>query len=94
MALEFEWDAAKAASNQRKHGVTFKEASTVFGDPLGRLEADPRHSVREERLVLVGNSRLGRLLAVMFTERAGVIRVISARRATSHERTDYEESQR
>ena len=58
MALEFEWDAAKAASNQRKHGVTFKEASTVFGDPLGRLEADPRHSVREERLVLVGTSRL------------------------------------
>ena len=94
MALEFEWDAAKAASNQRKHGITFKEASTVFGDPMGRLGEDPRHSDREERLVLVGTSRRGRLLAVMFTERGLAIRLISARRATSNERSDYEESQR
>ena len=93
MALEFEWDAAKAASNQRKHGITFKEASTVFGDPMARLGDDPRHSEREERLVLVGTSRRGRLLAVMFTERAQAIRLISARRATSNERSDYEESQ-
>lgn len=84
----------EGASNQRKHGITFREASTVFGDPMGRLGADPRHSDLEERLVLVGTSRRGRLLAVMFTERALAIRLISARRATSHERTDYEESQR
>ena len=94
MALEFEWNAAKAAGNQKKHGVSFAEASTVFGDPLAQLVDDPRHSAGEERLVLIGLSRRGRLLAVMFTERGQAIRLVSARRATSSERIEYEESWR
>lgn len=56
MDLEFEWDLPKADENARKHGVTFDEASTVFGDPLSSVFADPDDSLTEERLVLVGRS--------------------------------------
>jgi uncharacterized DUF497 family protein len=92
MALTFEWDARKAAANLAKHGVSFDEATTVFADPLGRFLDDPRHSILEERFVLLGLSAAGRLLAVMFTDRGGDrLRLISARPATRRERTDYEE---
>ena len=91
MSVSFEWDARKAATNLRKHGVSFEEARTAFADPLGRIVDDPRHSIDEEREVLVGSSERGRLVAVMFTERADTIRVISARLATRQERSDYEE---
>ena len=91
MALEFEWDRQKAASNLAKHGVSFEDAATVFGDPLGRVVADPRHSSEEERFVLLGFSRDKRLLAVMFVDRGESIRIISARVATRRERRDYEE---
>ena len=57
MALRFEWDPQKAARNLAKHGVLFEDAATVFGDPLGRIESDPRHSVDEERFALLGLSR-------------------------------------
>jgi uncharacterized DUF497 family protein len=77
--LEFEWDPRKAAANLAKHKVSFEEAATVFGDPLGRIVADPRHSAAEERLVLLGISKEGRLLAVMYVERADAVRIISAR---------------
>jgi uncharacterized protein len=70
MALEFEWDPQKAESNQAKHGVSFEEAMTVFGDPLGRLVDDPEHSQNAERFVVFGRSGAGRLLAVMHTEQA------------------------
>lgn len=93
MALQFEWDPRKAASNEAKHGISFVEAATAFGDPQGRLLEDPRHSTTEERLVLIGYSRRNRLLAVMFTERGSAIRLISARRATARERADYETSE-
>ena len=93
MALRFEWDPAKAAANLAKHGVSFDEAATAFGDPLGRVVPDPRHSVGEERLALLALSARERLLAVMFTERGEVIRIISARLATRHERRDYEEGE-
>lgn len=94
MALDFEWDAAKAAANRRKHDVSFEEAATAFADPLGRVTGDPRHSRGEERLVLLGLSERGRLLTVMFTERGPArVRLISARRATRRERTDYEEGE-
>ena len=95
MPLRFEWDPGKAAANLAKHGVSFDEASTAFGDPLGRVVPDPRHSVGEERLALLAVSLRGRLLAVMFTERerGEVIRIISARLATRHERRDYEEGE-
>ena len=64
---------------------------TAFADPLGRIVDDPRHSMDEEREVLVGTSELGRRVAVMFTERADTIRIISARPVTHRERSDYEE---
>jgi len=54
MLLKFEWDLQKAAGNLAKHGVSFEEAATVFGDPLGRIDSDPRHSEGEERFVLLG----------------------------------------
>jgi uncharacterized DUF497 family protein len=87
----FEWDPGKALRNLGKHGVSFEEAASAFGDPLGLIVSDPRHSVEEERLVLLGLSRERRLLAVMFTERGDGVRLISARRATSRERRDYGE---
>jgi uncharacterized DUF497 family protein len=92
VALDFEWDAVKARANARKHGVSFHEAATVFTDPQGRVTDDPRHSTDELRYVLIGYSAQHRLLAVMFTERGPErLRLISARRATRHERTSYEE---
>jgi uncharacterized protein len=91
LALEFEWDSRKARTNLAKHKVSFEEAATVFGDPLGRIVADPRHSAVEERLVLLGVSNKRRLLAIMYIERAEAVRIISARRATRPEKRDYEE---
>ncbi len=93
MALRFEWDPEKAAGNLAKHGVSFEEAATAFGDPLGRIVDDPRHSTEEPRYVLLGLSGRQHLIAVMFTERAGAIRVISARKATRRERREYEEGE-
>jgi uncharacterized DUF497 family protein len=94
VTLRFEWDPAKAAGNLVKHGVSFEEASTVFADPLGRIADDPRHSTEEPRFVLLGQSERQRLLAVMYTERADTIRLISARGATPRERRAYEEGER
>lgn len=91
MVPRFEWDPQKALRNLGKHGVSFEEAASVFGDPLGLIVSDPRHSAEEERQVLLGRSRGGSLLAVMFTERGEAVRLISARRATSRERRDYGE---
>ena len=87
----YEWDAEKARANWRKHSVSFDEATTVFEDTLGRIVSDPRHSIEEDRCVLLGLSRRNRLLAVMFTEQGKAVRIISARRATRQERRDYEE---
>lgn len=91
MVLRFEWDPKKAAGNLAKHGVSFEEAATVFGDPLGRIVDDPRHSAAEQRYVLLGRSEQQGLLAVMFTEREEAIRLISVRKATRRERREYEE---
>ena len=91
--LRFEWDAPKAAANRAKHKVSFEEASTVFGDPLGRITDDPRHSEDEERFVVLGLSEKRRLLVVMFTERGDALHLISARRATRREARNYEESE-
>jgi uncharacterized protein len=87
----FEWDTEKAAANAEKHGVTFDEASTVFGDPLAILIPDPDHSVAKERYVLLGMSSRHRLLVVAHAERPPRTRMISARRATRKERRTYEE---
>jgi uncharacterized DUF497 family protein len=92
MSVEFEWDEDKAAANQKKHGVTFEEAATVFTDSLAAIFDDEAHSEEEQREIIVGHSAENRLLLVSFTERAGAVRIISARRATRRERRDYEEN--
>ena len=95
MALEFEWDEDKAASNLRKHGVSFDEASTVFADPLAAIFDDEEHSQDEIREIAIGHSILQQLMLVSFTETGeDVIRIISARKATKRERRDYEEGTR
>jgi uncharacterized DUF497 family protein len=92
MALSWEWDKKKAASNFEKHGVTFDEASTVFADPFAAIFSDEEHSLDEIREIIIGHSALNRLLLVSFTERAVErVRIISARKATRRERMDYEE---
>lgn len=68
--MRFQWDSAKAESNQTKHGVSFEEALTVFYDPLAATFRDPQHSEREHRFITVGYSARGRLLVVCHTERA------------------------
>jgi uncharacterized DUF497 family protein len=89
--LPFEWDPVKAVANLAKHGVSFKEAATVFRDPLAETGSDPDHSLDEERFVTFGVSTSGHLLVVAHTDRGDTIRIISARRATAAERTIYEE---
>jgi len=95
MALRFEWDENKAVSNLRKHRVTFDEASTVFADPLAVIFEDEEHSRDETREIMIGCSVLPRLLLVSFTQRGhDLVRIISARQATTRERKDYEEGTR
>lgn len=91
MTQSFEWDESKAALNSRKHRVPFEEAASVFADPLAYTFKDPDHSVGEERLLTFGQSHSGRLLAVVHAEMGRIIRIISARRATRHERGIYEQ---
>ena len=88
----FEWDGAKAAANLKKHGVSFEEATSVFGDPLALNIPDPSHSEDEERFLLLGLSDQQRLLVVAYAERRDRTRLISARQATRRERHDYEEA--
>ena len=89
--MKFEWDPVKAYANERKHGITFVEASTMFGDVLSVSGRDLEHSVGENRFVTFGLSSQGRVLVVSHTDRAGVIRIISARPATRKEKRIYEE---
>lgn len=91
MGYTFEWDPRKAASNIKKHGISFDEASTVFGDPLSLLMADPSHSQEEQRFLVLGMSAQVRLLVVAFAERPPRTRLISARLATRQERNRYEQ---
>jgi len=92
LALEFEWNSRKATTNIAKHGVSFVEAATVFGDPFARIVPDPRHSFGEERFAMLGLSRDRHLLAVMDAERGETIRIISARHASRSEQNNYEET--
>ena len=86
--MKFEWDNKKAASNQKKHGVTFEEASTALSDFLSITVPDPLQY--EERFVTIGVSDNQRLLVVVHTDKGMAIRIISARLATSNERKRYE----
>lgn len=89
--IAFEWELAKDRANQRKHGVAFDEAQTVFFDDHALLLDDPDHSEAEDRFVILGLSSRLRVLLVCHCYRAkdNVIRIISARRADRHERHDY-----
>ncbi|MCL1488401.1 MULTISPECIES: BrnT family toxin [unclassified Marinobacter] len=89
--IKFEWNRTKAASNEKKHGVNFEEAQSVFFDELAVQFFDEENSVHEDRFIMLGTSALGRLVLVCHCERKGgsVIRIISARKATVTERTHY-----
>jgi len=89
--MKFEWDPTKAEANKRKHGVSFGEATTVFGDPLAITYADPDHSEDEYRFLTFGLSRIGRLLVVSHSNRHDRVRIINARELTRNERKIYEE---
>jgi hypothetical protein len=89
--MQFEWDDDKDLANEQKHGVTFTEAATVFGDPLSLTGFDPGHSDDEDRYITMGTSVEGRLLIVSHTDRDAKIRIISSRVASRRERRDYED---
>lgn len=90
-AIRFEWDESKNQINQRKHGISFEEASTVFYDEEALVRDDPEHSEMEERFVILGFSSKANLLVVCHCYRASetVIRIISARKATRTESKFY-----
>ena len=87
--MAFEFDPAKAAANLKKHGVSFADAESVLSDPLALTIADSGADA-EQRFVTIGLGTAGELLVVVYTEREGLFRIISARRATPHERRTYE----
>ena len=89
--MEFTWDPKKAEENLQAHGVDFREAATVFDDPLSTTFPDVDHSVGEHRFLIISLSALGRILVVSHTETGDTIRIISARLATPRERRFYEE---
>lgn len=89
--LDFDWDEDKAAANVKKHGISFEEAKTVFGDPFSVTIDDPAHSANEYRFVDIGTSPSGMILTVAYAERGQKVRLISCRKATKAERKIYEE---
>lgn len=91
MTLEFDWDPAKASSNVEKHGVSFYEAATVFGDPLAITFHDLDHSFVEDRFITFGQAANGMYVSVVHTDRGDRTRIISARPMTRQERRQYEE---
>lgn len=91
--MKFTWDSTKAAEKLKKHGVDFREAATVFDDPLSTTFPDVDHSEGERRFLLVGMSAHSRILVVSHTEGNDTIRIINVRRATRRERKFYEEDE-
>jgi uncharacterized protein len=93
---QFDWDISKAMTNWDKHGVSFEEASTVFGDPLALSRYDVEHSEAEERWITLGLAETRQLVVVVHTfeedPQEARIRIISARYATACERRQYEGS--
>ena len=90
--MQFEWNPLKAATNLKKHGVSFEEAKTVFDNPLAVIFDDEAHSIDESREIIIGHSQRNRLLLVVFSERSYSIRIISTRLANRKEREDYEQN--
>lgn len=91
--MRFEWDARKAASNRRKHGVSFEEAATVFDDPRVMIFYDEEHSDEEDRYIAIGMSEKGRVIVVSHPHRGPAVRLISARWATKAEAQEYGKGQ-
>jgi uncharacterized DUF497 family protein len=89
--MEFEWDERKARANVKKHGVSFHDAATVFGDPLAITFPDPDHSEEEDRSITFGLSQAQRLLVVAHTIRGARTRIINARTMTRSEKVIYAE---
>jgi len=89
--LSFVWDEKKNKANQRKHGISFEEAQSVFLDESAIVYFDPDHSDDEDRFILLGMSFKLRMLVVChcYRDKKHVIRIISARKADKHEQTDY-----
>ncbi len=91
MELTFEWNENKAELNEKRHKVSFEEASTVFGDTLSLTIPDPMHSTEEEeRYITIGMSYRQNLLVVVHCDKGNNIRIINARKAVKREREDYE----
>jgi hypothetical protein len=88
MSDAFEWDEAKAGENYAKHGVSFETATQAFQDPFAIERLDEREDYGEDRFILTGTAE-GAILTVIYTQRDGRIRIISARRAARHEQDDY-----
>ena len=88
--MRFEWSSRKAAANLAKHKVSFEDARAIFGDPLAVTIDDPDSSTNENRLLTKGMSVNWKVFVVVHTYEEGVIRIISARRATNNERKQYE----
>jgi len=89
--VNFEWDPRKNAANQQKHGVSFEEAQTVFGDPFALTNNDPDHSDEERRFLTTGYSARHRLIIVAHMDGVDRLRIINARQVTPAERQTYEE---
>lgn len=92
MNLLFEWDEKKEKENIKKHRISFEEAKTVFNDPFSITIHDPHHSIDETRFIDIGRSTKENILIVIYTERRGMIRIISSRLATKREQKEYEEN--
>ena len=90
--IKFEWDPKKASANEKKHGVSFEEAKSVFYDERARLISDPDHSEGEDRFILLGLSHSLRVILVChcYRSKGNVIRIISARKASNRELKAYE----
>ena len=88
--MPYDWDPEKAIANLEKHGVSFEEALTVFGDPLATTVLDHGHSIDEERWLTMGLSSRQRIVMVWHTNRGDSVRLIGARPATPQEKRIYE----
>ena len=88
----FAWDQKKAATNLVKHGISFEQAVTVFDDPLSDTFPDSDHSLQENRFIIIGSAKSGKILVVAHTDDGALVRIISAREATYRERKSYEEN--
>ncbi|MEO7860200.1 MAG: BrnT family toxin [Nitrospirales bacterium] len=88
--MRFEWNSSKAQFNFSKHGISFEEATTIFGDPLSITSPDPDHSQEEARWITIGVSTNLKTIVVVHTDRLETVRIISARLATKREKECYE----